>query len=136
MAGSYVLASNKDFKRDDVKKLGTIYGFDSTLWLDKVASGELKIIEENSPFSIIKHILHGNVDATNIDANVIRHNLELLEKPKAIVLNTNIKHEVYSYHLSSIKHPQIIKKFNDFLQNNPTLLQQLKKKYGIIDEFK
>jgi hypothetical protein len=135
MAGSYVLKSNANYQRNDIKKLGTILGFVPTLWFDKVESNELQLIEENTPYGIIKHILYGNVDATNIDSNVIRHNLKLLKKPNAIVLNTNIKHEVFSYHLSSIKHPQIIKQFNAFLQNNPKLLQQLKAKYDIIEKF-
>lgn len=135
MAGTYVLKSNAKYKRDDIKKLATILGFVPTLWFDKVESKELKLIEDNSPYGIVKHMLHGNVDATNIDANVIRYNLKLLANPEAIILNTNIKHEVYSYHLSSIKHPEIIKQFDDFLQNNPSLLQQLKKKHDIIEEF-
>ncbi len=135
MAGSYVLKSNAKYTRDDVKEMATIFGFMPTLWLDKIENKELKLIEENTPFSIVKHILHGNVDATNIDANVIRHNLKLLDKPNEIVLNTNIKHEVFSYHLSSIKHPQIIKQFNEFLQKNTLLLHQLKQKYGISEEF-
>lgn len=135
MAGSYVLKSNETYERDDIKKLATILGFVPTLWFDKIESGELKLIEDNTPFGIVKHILHGNVEATNIDANVIRYNLKLLGKPNAIVLNTNIKHEVFSYHLSSIMHPEIIKQFDDFLQNNPSLLLQLKQKHDIIEEF-
>jgi len=135
MAGSYVLKANAQYKRNDVKKLGTIFGFSPTLWFDKLESNELTLIEESAPFGIIKHLLHNNIDAINIDANVIRHNLKLLGKPKEIVLNTNIQHEVYSYHFSSIKHPEIIKQFDDFLQNNSELLQQLKKKYGISEEF-
>jgi hypothetical protein len=135
MAGTYVLKSNTTYKRNDIKKLGTIFGFDPTLWLKEVKSKKLELIEESSPFSIVKHVLHGNVDATNIDANVIRHNLNLLNKPNALVLNTNIKHEVFSYHLSSIKHPKVIIEFNNFIQNHPSLLRQLKKKYGITEEF-
>jgi len=135
MAGSYVLKSNANFKRDDIKKLGTIFGFVPTLWFDRLESKKLELIEENSPLGIVKHILHGNVDATNIDSNVIRHNLKLVENPQSIVLNKNIKHEIYGYHLSSIKHPKIIKQFDDFLQNNPKLLQQLKQKYDISEEF-
>jgi len=135
MAGSYVLKSNKNYQRADVKKLGTIFGFVPTMWFDKLDSKELRLIEENTPFAVIKHLLHGNVDATNIDSNVIRHNLKRLNKPEAIVLNTNIKHEVYSYHLSSIQHPEIIKQFNGFLQNNAELVQQLKEKYDIVEKF-
>lgn len=135
MAGSYVLKSNKNYQRADVKKLGTIFGFVPTMWFDKLDSKELRLIEENTPFAVIKHLLHGNVDATNIDSNVIRHNLKRLNKPEAIVLNTNIKHEVYSYHLSSIQYPEIIKQFDGFLQNNAELVQQLKEKYDIVEKF-
>jgi hypothetical protein len=135
MAGTYVLKSNETYKRNQIKKLGTIFGFDPTLWLKEIKNKELELIEENSPFSIVKHVLHGNVDATNIDANVIRHNLKLLNKPNTLVLNTNIHHEVFSYHLSSIKHPEIIREFNKFMQENSVLLQQLKKKYGIAEVF-
>lgn len=135
MAGSYVLAKNAKYQRNEIKKLGTILGFAPTLWFDKIKNKELELIEENTPFSIVKHIIYGNVDATNIDTNVIQHNLKLLEKPNAIVLNKNIKHEVYSYHFSSIKHPQIIKQFNEFLQSNSSLLRKLKKKHGIIEPF-
>lgn len=135
MAGTYVLKSNAKFERDKIEKLATILGFVPTLWLDKIESGELQLIEDSTPFGIVKHILHGNVEATNIDANVIRYNLKLLGKPNAIVLNTNIKHEVFSYHLSSIKHPEVIEQFNSFLQKNSALLQQLKQKYDINENF-
>ena len=135
MAGSYVLKSNANYKRDDIKKLATIFGFSPTLWLDRIVSKEVELIEQNTPFGIVRHILRGNIDATNIDHNVIRHNLNLVGEPEAIVLNTNIRHEIYSYHLSSIEHPKIIKQFDDFLQKNPTLLQQLKQKYDIREEF-
>jgi len=135
MAGSYVLASNAIYKRDDVKRLATIFGFSPTLWFDKIVTKEVELIEENSPLSIVKHVLYGNADATNIDSNVIRHNLKFLKNPQTIILNTNIKHQVFSYHLSSIKHPEIIKQFDEFLQNNSKLLLELKKKYDIIEDF-
>lgn len=135
MAGTFVLKDNAQYNKEDIKKMVTIFGFAATLWLDEIKNKKLKLIEESNPYSIVKHILYSNVDATNIDSNVIRHNLRLLKKPKAIVLNTNIHHEVYSYHLSSIRHPEIIKQFDEFVQNNPQLLQQLKKKYNIIEDF-
>ncbi len=135
IGGSYVLESNAKYKRENIKKLATILGFTNVYWQDKIESKAIELIEESTPISIVKHMLHGNVDATNIDGNVIRYNLKLLGNPKAIVINTHIKHKEYSYHLSSIKYPNIIKQFDDFLQNNPKLLQQLKKKHDIIEAF-
>jgi hypothetical protein len=135
IAGSYVLNKNKMLPRDEIKKIGTILGFVPTLWLDKVGSGEVKLIEESSPFGIVKHVLYGNVDATNIDANVIRHNLELLGLSGGITLNKKTKHEVFSYQLSTMKYPSVIEEFNLFMQENEIFINMIKKKYAIDEGF-
>lgn len=135
MAGSYVLKSKPLASRNEIKKLGTILGFTPTLWFDKLEKNELTLTEEYSPFGVVKHLIYGNVDATNIDLNVINYNLKLLDKKNEVVLNTLIKHEVFTYHLSSINYPEIIKEFNIFLKENPSLVQQLKDKHGIKENF-
>jgi len=135
IAGTYVLKNNKESSRNDIKRLGTILGFVPTLWFDKIGSDNFTLVEESSPISVIRHLLHGNVDATNIDPNVIQHNLKQLKENKQIVLNKNIKHEEFSYHLSSIKHPEIIREFNNFLNNNKELVESIKEKYGIDENF-
>ena len=52
-----------------------------------------------------------------------------------MVLNKNIKHEVYSYHFSSIEYPEIIEEFNVYLKNNDALVKELKVKYNIKENF-
>ena len=136
IAGSYVLRKNEMLPINDIKKLGTILGFVPTLWLDKVASGELELVEESSPIGIVKHVLYGNVDATNIDENVIRYNLAFLGKTGEIILNKKAKHEVFSYQLSTMKFPKVITEFNVFLKNNKKLIKMLKDKYGIVEGIK
>ncbi len=131
MSGSYMLASKQHYRREDIKTLGTIIGFTPTLWFDKLEGGQLAIIEESSPVSIIKHLTHENIDATNIDASVIRHNLSLLSKDIKIQVNKNIPYEIFAFHLSSVKHPQIIEEFNHFLSSNKALINKLKIKYHI-----
>jgi len=135
MAGSYVLKSKQHSSRNQIKKLGTILGFVPTLWFDKLENNQLEVIEETSPLSVIKHLVYGNVDATNIDPNVIRYNLKRLNKEGQVVLNKNIKHEVFAYHLSSIKYPKVIKEFDSFLQTNQDFVKRLKIKYGIDEHF-
>jgi len=135
IAGSYVLPKNKLLTRSEIKKIGTILGFIPTLWLDEVASGEVNLIEESSPLGIVKHLLYGNIDATNIDANVIRHNLALLGQSNEIILNQKIKHQVFSYQLSTMKYPHIIEEFNDFMKNNKQFIDMIKRKYYIDEGF-
>jgi len=131
MAGAYVLEKNEHIARSEVHKLGTILGFVPTLWIDEVRSGKVELMEEYSPLSVVKHLLHANVEATNIDENVIRFNLEQLGSKEKVVLNKGIKHQVYAYHLSSIRYPEIIKEFDQYLVEHKTEIEALKNKYQI-----
>lgn len=133
-AGTYVIKEKAEQPRDYVKRLGTILGFFPTLWYDKIQDNSTALVELSSPYSIIKHMLHGNVDATNIDKNVINYNLQLLgQSRERIVLNKQIKNEQYAYHFSSISYPRIIEEFNHFLVENQQLIARIKLKYGIIE---
>ena len=133
MAGSYVLKKNNS-KPESMTSLGTILGFFPTLWYDKIKSGTVELVEVTSPYSLIKHLLRGNVDVTNIDKNVINYNLKLLgKKSNDIVLNEDIKNEPYAYHFSSINHPDIINEFDEFLNENPNVIARIKTKYSIIE---
>lgn len=133
-AGSFVLKKDKNKPRKAIKRLGTILGFYPTLWYDRVENNTLELVEASSSYSLIKHLLHGNVDAVNIDKNVIDYNLMLLQQDDgAIVLNKHIKHERYAYHFSTVLHPKVIREFNDFLSNQSELVNKIKIKYGIVE---
>jgi len=133
-AGSYVLNKNKSLPRKAIKRLGTILGFTPTLWYDRVEDETIELIEEDSSFSLIKHLLHGNVEAINIDKNVINYNLQLLNQQEDdIVLNKHIKYERYAFHFSTILYPEIISEFDAFLESHRQLVTEMKIKYGIVE---
>ena len=134
MSGSYMLKSQAKTQRQQVKTLSTILGFYPSLWFKEIANGSIRIVEQPSPMSVVKHVLYGEDVATNINGNVIRHNLARLNKSGALVLNRTIDHELYAYHMSSINYPEIIAQFNDFLTLKPKLISELKAKYNIQDE--
>ncbi|WP_448211019.1 hypothetical protein [Colwellia sp. MEBiC06753] len=130
-AGTYVKKANADFSRKDIKSLATITGFYPTLWLQEIKRNKLEVIEDNSPLAVVRHVLAGNASGTNIDSNVIRLNLVKLNQPGEIVLAEGIYHQPYSYHMSSIKYPEVIEQFNHFLKENQQLVNELKQKYDI-----
>ena len=133
-AGAFVLAKNQNAARENFSNLGTILGFFPTLWYDRISQGKLKLIEDSSPYGLVKHLLRGNVDVLNIDPNVINYNLGLLGKENTeVVLNNQTKSESYAYHFSSVNYPEIIKEFNLFLRENPEVIINLKKKYSIVE---
>jgi hypothetical protein len=135
MAGSFVHKSKQHIKRDQVRSLSTILGFYPTLWLDKLTQGKVKLYEETNTMGIVKHILNNDYDVTNIDLNVINHKLQTLNKPGEIVLNKQIPHQTYFYHLSTIAYPEVLKQFNQFLKTEHLFVQSLKDKYQLIEDF-
>jgi hypothetical protein len=132
-AGSFVLKKHQNKPREWVTSLGTIIGFSPTLWLDRLSTNQTAVLEEHAPMSIVRHLLRGNIDATNIDINVINACLEKLNKPGEIILAKNMPHERYAYSLSTIKYPEIIQQFNEFLRQHKDFIKKLKDKYQIID---
>ena len=120
--------------RKDVKRLGTIYGFHPTFWFDRVQNNTLELIENSSSISIVKHLLRGNVDAINIDSNVINYNLKLLQQDKdAVVLNEGIMHGRFSFYFSTINYPEIMQQFDEFLVTHHVFITELKTKYAIVE---
>ena len=135
VAGAWVLEKNQHISNKQVARLGTILGFYSTLWVEALQSGQTKLLEESTALGVVKHLLYGNVDATNIDETVIRHHLRELGEKRKIVLNKQIHSERFFYHLSSIKYPEIIEQFNQYLKDNTDEIEHLKRQYNIRTEF-
>ncbi len=82
MAGTVILSKNKHFKVDDIKRLGTIAGFYSALWIDRIKTGKTQQIEDGNVLSVVKLATHGMVDAINLDYSVINFQLEQLKQNK------------------------------------------------------
>jgi hypothetical protein len=134
IAGSFVLKKNKNLPEHAIKSLGTMFGFYPTLWIDRVQNNTIELVESYSTFSLVKHLLHGNVDAINIEKNVIDYTLKLMgEEEDTIVLNKQIKHERYAFHFSSILHPEIIQEFDQYLITHSQQIAEMKHKYGIVE---
>lgn len=133
-AGTYVTKQAENITRREVSSIATIRGFHPSLWLQELAKKRVTLVEESTPLAIVRHVLAGNASATNIDSNVINAALKKLNREGEIVLAEGIFHQQYAYHFSSIQHPDLIFKFNEFLQDNAELLAKLKQKYKIVEK--
>ena len=133
-AGSYVLKKNQNIQRKSVKRLGIMFGFFPTLWYDKLQNGTLELFEAHTSLSLVKHLLHGNVDVIDTDSNVINYNLKKLQKNSdTIVLSPQIKHARYAHYFSTIKHAKIMQEFDAFMVNQAEWIASIKQKYNIAE---
>lgn len=133
MAGSVVHKDNTDFELVDIKRLGTIAGFYPTLWIERIKAQKTQLVEDNNVVLVVKSVLHRMVDAINLDYSVVNYHLGNMNRRKHLVLSSRLPYNETPFHLSSIEHPELILRFNDFLKNNKEFIATAKRQFGIID---
>ncbi len=130
--GVMVLSENKGKGIRFLKRLGTIRGFTPWDYYDQINSGQIQLEENNKFIPLLKQVLSKRIDGAYIDIAVARYNLhEKMKKSGALVFDPDLPHTRDFYHLSSIRHPDIVKKFDNFLDIEKDAINQLKKKYKV-----
>ncbi len=134
IAGTTVLKSFLKKNKSEFKSLGTLLGFYPTNWIEQIKNGQVELLEDSSTKILVQQLINGYVDGINIEPSVIQHYLRELGKLSEIaILDKRYKYDVYDFHFSTIKHPEIIKEFDTFLNSNNIFLEELNAKYNIID---
>jgi len=134
VAGTSVLKSSLNRNKSKFKSIGTLLGFYPTHWIEQIKSGQVKLYEDVSTKILVQQLIAGNIDGIDMEPSVIQYYLRELGKPSdTSIIDRRYRYDVYNFHFSTIKHPEIIEEFNVFLRENNALLEQLNKKYKIID---
>jgi len=132
-AGTVVLAKNKDKPATFFKSLGMITGFYPTLWLEKIANKQVNILDDTSPKVLVTHLVNGIVDGIDIDIAVANHYLKELNINQQLAYSSQLAQEVFSHQLSTLKYPETIKQFNQWLADNQQYINTLKQQFLIPD---
>jgi polar amino acid transport system substrate-binding protein len=130
-AGTVVLLQDKDRPKTFFKSLGMISGFDPTLWKAEIASGKVNILDDSSTKMLIKHLVNGLVDGVDIDIAVAKYYLESLGIEQQLTYSDTLPQEIYSHQLSTIKYPEVIHQFNQWLAHNGDFLEASLHKFHI-----
>ena len=130
--GVMVLPQNQINSLNDIKVLGTVQGFTPWPYLKYIKNERIKKSENPNYENLLLQGLNNRVDGIYTNIAVAKFHLNNnLNKPNALVFDKELPHIEDNYHLSTIKHPDIISQFNKFLKNNKTQIENLKKKYNI-----
>lgn len=118
--------------KDHIKKLATFRGFTAWDFLGDIKSRKIEIKENDSMTGLLQQTIKGFVDGAYVNISVaryiLRHNLK---KESELLFDEGLPHTRSSYKLSTIKHPDIVKKFNEYVEKNKTNTLLLKQKWGI-----
>jgi polar amino acid transport system substrate-binding protein len=131
-AGTLVMAKNKHKKEAFFKSIGTITGFHPTLWMKQIEQGKVIIYEDSSSKILVKHLVNGLIDGLDIDLAVANDGLKKLHIQEKLVINEHLTKQIYSYQMSTVKYPEIIKQFNQWLIKRHKYIDTLKAKFSIL----
>ncbi len=126
-----VLPERKGQKRASFRRLGFVRGFTPWKFQGDIAAGRVVIKESPNPEGLIHMAMAGYIDAANMAQQVANFHLKRLGREGGLVIEPSLLPLSDSYyHLSSIRHPELIQRFDAFLQREQGAIQALKAKYG------
>ena len=130
--GLLVRPERLGYSMQQLNIIGTIRGFTPVEYIKLARQGKLKVSEYDSIESLLKKAIDAEVDGAYINIEVARHILRTsLYNENALVFDSDLPHHRGSYRLSTIKHPQLIKSFNRFLNKQKLQVTSIKKKFNL-----
>ncbi len=128
----FVRAKDRDMTSAEMDSYGTIAGFTPWKFREPIARGELKLETAPNPTSLIRMLLSGRVDTINLAMPVARFHFQALDVGNRLVAAPQLLPiETSRYYLSSLKHPEVIARFNAFLEREQALVSELKARYRL-----
>ncbi|MGS2719360.1 hypothetical protein ACVCDT_02135 [Paraglaciecola aestuariivivens] len=131
VAGTLVLNKHQNVPHTFIKSVGTITGFHTTFWREKIDQGEVTLFEDPSPRILVQYLVNGLIDGLVIDIAVANKELENLNVTERLVYSDKLSQNSYSYKLSTIKYPQVIAEFNQWQKQNQRFVNELRREFGI-----
>lgn len=117
---------------ENYRTLGFIRGFTPWKFQEQVATGQVQIKHSPNPQGLIHMTLSGYIDAANMAQQVAHYHLKQKGQPDSLVIEPRLLPLQDShYYLSSIQHPQLIRRFDNFLASEHKAVHALKLKYGL-----
>ncbi|HEV7368277.1 transporter substrate-binding domain-containing protein [Arenibaculum sp.] len=129
-----IVPAGKPAAKDEIRTLGTVAGFTPWAWADDLGSGGAVLSENGSFEALLAQVLNGRVDAAYANVAVVRHQLDRLGRPGALVFAPDLPHVRGAYHLSTTKHPDVIAEFDAWLAANAGRVAEIRRRFGIDGE--
>lgn len=115
-----------------LKTLGVVRGFTPKRFQQQMEAGQLAINEATAPANLVKMVLARRIDGVVLAWPVGAYQLRQLGQAEALRIDPahSAKFELH-YRLSTLRHPQLVAQFNEFLKGEQAALMALQKQYGL-----
>lgn len=117
-----------------IKQVATLIGFFPQRWHKEIKAGEVELLEESNPRTVVQLTVNGLVDAIGLDYSVVNHYLGQVGQKGRLLMDPSLPYSRNGLSLSTIERTDVIEALNQFLHENKAYLEQLKKEKGIIHD--
>lgn len=129
---SVVRADRADLTPEAVRTLGTVVGFSPWPWAERITMGSVTLVENADFVSLVRQVLAGRVDAAYASIAVVNRVLDVdLKQPGALVAAPHLPQDSVEYRLSTIARPDIIGRFDAWMETQDARVRALKADYGV-----
>ena len=114
-----------------VRNIGTILGFTTPGINAEIKRGELSLTQVNGMEQMLKMLENQRIDGIYFNTRVAQEAATERAEPLTLITLNSIAPYRYAYYLSSIKHPQLIERFDRFMQENPEVIRAIRQSYSV-----
>lgn len=130
--GVMVLPEQLKKGKASLKRLGVVRGFTPWDYLTDIEAKTIKVNENSSLDGLMNLVKTKRIDGVYFNVVVARYFLENTKfEDDLVVFDKDLPHTRSYYYLSTIKHPELIDQFNQFMKDNSALIENLKAKYNV-----
>lgn len=131
--GTMVLPGKSGKGIGQIHTLGTVLGFTAYSYEQYIKTGQVVIEYAPDTINNLKKALAERVDGAYLAVDCAHHILRTTLKDQGtLVFDPTLPYDKYAYLLSTTKHPQLIKEFNQFIQDEHDLINRLIQQYQIL----
>lgn len=114
--------------------LAVIHGFVPTKWLALKSQYKYRMVDVPDVASALGLVLKGRLDGANIEYNVAQHYLRSIAAQDQLVIAEQLPFTQLPFLLSTVKHPQLLAQFDQFLLEHAEQVSALKRKYQLQEQ--
>ncbi|WP_422910835.1 substrate-binding periplasmic protein [Pseudomonas sp. MAC6] len=115
-----------------IKRVGIVRGFTAEAWQPLLEQHRIELVEVQDIQSLLRMLERGRLDAIYANPQVVQHHMQLLGiDPQQLQRDPQLPQITTSFHLSSYRYPQLIKRFDQFLSEQAAMLNQLRQQFGV-----
>lgn len=115
-----------------IKRIAMPLGFTPVNWQQQVDNKQTKLVWVSDIEAGMWLVQKGRVDAIDLETHVATHISKNVNGLAPLTLDLTLPHNEIPFMLSSLRHKGIIDELNQFIENNPNKIREIKNTYGII----